>query len=176
MFPPSRTICTPRSYLSTVCQQSSFLPQGYDPTWPPLMNSTPAFFATALGNLRALRVVARRPVRIGMVHSGAIALHTSPSYSTVVIRGASLINFRFFRCPFRQPVLFQRPLRQLLWDAVPRRGFATFQTCREMRKPIVRSSLPNRGARVGMLPARSTILRDRRLTKRARFRAGRSAL
>src|SRR6476620_782953 len=29
------------------------------------------------------------------------------------------------------------------------------------------------GARVGTLPARSTILRDRRLTKRARFRAGR---
>jgi hypothetical protein len=43
-----------------------------------------------------------------------------------------------------------------------------------MRKRILKCSLPNRGARVGMLPARSTILRDRRLTKRARFRAGRS--
>src|SRR4029077_15707911 len=31
----------------------------------------------------------------------------------------------FFRCLFRQSVLFQRPLRQPLWDAVPRRVFAT---------------------------------------------------
>jgi hypothetical protein len=41
------------------------------------------------------------------------------------------------------------------------RGFATFQTYRGMRKrilSIVRCSLPNKGTRVGTLPARSTIL------------------
>src|SRR6476646_4567201 len=41
---PYATICTPRSYLSTVCQQSSFLPQGYDPTWPPLHAGTAVTF------------------------------------------------------------------------------------------------------------------------------------
>jgi hypothetical protein len=69
----------------------------------------------------------------------------------------------FFRCPLRR---LQCPLRQATSNAVPYRGFATFQTYRGMRKRILRCRLPNRGARVGTLLARSTILPDRRLTER----------
>ena len=58
------------------------------------------------------------------------------------------------------------PLRQATSNAVSYRDFATFQTYRGMWKRILRCSLPNRGARVGTLLARSTMLPDRRLTER----------
>ena len=59
----------------------------------------PSLFATALGILRAKRVVARRPVRIGFVRSVCRIHYAIASNAAVITCRTSLINFRFSNHP-----------------------------------------------------------------------------
>src|SRR6516162_6493193 len=55
--------------------------------------------ATALGSLRGTRVVARGPVRIGLIRSLVGVKYAKARHSTVMIRGTSIISFRLSSHP-----------------------------------------------------------------------------
>ena len=55
--------------------------------------------ATALGSLRGTRVVARRPVRIGLIRSLVGVKYAKARHSTVTIRGTTIISFRLSSHP-----------------------------------------------------------------------------
>src|SRR5262249_59245257 len=55
--------------------------------------------ATALGSLRGTRVVARRPVRIGLIRSLVGVKYANARHSTVTISGTSIISFRLSSHP-----------------------------------------------------------------------------
>src|SRR5262249_23197229 len=75
--------------LQRLCSQT-LLQAGF--SYPP---PGPSLFATALGKLRAKRVVARRPVRIWLVRSVCRIHDAIASHAAVVTSRTSLINFRF---------------------------------------------------------------------------------
>src|SRR5262245_46710602 len=74
--------------LQRLCSQT-LLQAGF--SYPP---PGPSLFATALGKLRAKRVVARRPVRIWLVRSVCRIHDAIASHAAVVTSRTSLINFR----------------------------------------------------------------------------------